>query len=119
MEADEEVEVTSGRSRAHALGALGDSEASLQNEVLPAQVRGRRSPNPPTSYSVRKSLISTLYGIYSAEGIIDVNETLDRLGLHSLTPEGGLGIVAVIAMSRKLYLKPSGTPAARRRGPWE
>jgi CubicO group peptidase (beta-lactamase class C family) len=34
-----------------------------------------------TSYSVRKSLISALYGIYSAEGIIDVNETLEHLGI--------------------------------------
>ena len=39
-----EVEVTSGRSRAHALGALGDSEASLQNEVLPAQVQRETKP---------------------------------------------------------------------------
>lgn len=34
-----------------------------------------------TSYSVRKSLISALYGIYSAEGVIDVNETLEHLGI--------------------------------------
>jgi CubicO group peptidase (beta-lactamase class C family) len=32
-----------------------------------------------TSYSVRKSLISALYGIYSAEGVIDVNQTLEQL----------------------------------------
>jgi CubicO group peptidase (beta-lactamase class C family) len=34
-----------------------------------------------TSYSVRKSLISALYGIYSAEGVIDVDETLEQLGI--------------------------------------
>ena len=34
-----------------------------------------------TSYSVRKSLISALYGIYSTEGVIDVNETLEHLGI--------------------------------------
>ena len=34
-----------------------------------------------TSYSVRKSLLSALYGIYSAEGIIDINQTLEQLGI--------------------------------------
>jgi CubicO group peptidase (beta-lactamase class C family) len=34
-----------------------------------------------TSYSVRKSLISGLYGIYAASGVIDVNETLEHLGI--------------------------------------
>jgi CubicO group peptidase (beta-lactamase class C family) len=34
-----------------------------------------------TSYSVRKSLISALYGIYTANGAIDVNETLEQLGI--------------------------------------
>src|SRR5579863_5610538 len=33
------------------------------------------------SYSVRKSLISALYGIYSAEGVIDINQTLEQLGI--------------------------------------
>jgi CubicO group peptidase (beta-lactamase class C family) len=33
------------------------------------------------SYSVRKSLLSALYGIYSAEGVIDINETLEQLGI--------------------------------------
>jgi len=33
------------------------------------------------SYSVRKSLISSLYGIYSDEGVIDINETLEQLGI--------------------------------------
>jgi CubicO group peptidase (beta-lactamase class C family) len=44
-----------------------------------------------SSYSVRKSLISALYGIYSAEGVIDINQTLEQLGIDdnppSLTPE--------------------------------
>jgi CubicO group peptidase (beta-lactamase class C family) len=34
-----------------------------------------------SSYSVRKSLISALYGIYSAEGVIDVNQTLEQAGI--------------------------------------
>jgi CubicO group peptidase (beta-lactamase class C family) len=33
------------------------------------------------SYSVRKSLISALYGIYSSEGMIDINETLEQSGI--------------------------------------
>lgn len=33
------------------------------------------------AYSVRKSLISSLYGIYSAEGVIDVNQTLEQIGI--------------------------------------
>ncbi|HWW96689.1 MAG TPA: hypothetical protein VNY74_03290, partial [Edaphobacter sp.] len=33
------------------------------------------------AYSVRKSLISALYGIYSSEGLIDINETLEQLGI--------------------------------------
>jgi CubicO group peptidase (beta-lactamase class C family) len=35
-----------------------------------------------TSYSVRKSLLSALYGIYSAEGVIDINQTLEQLGIE-------------------------------------
>jgi CubicO group peptidase (beta-lactamase class C family) len=34
-----------------------------------------------SSYSVRKSLISALYGIYSAERVIDINQTLQQLGI--------------------------------------
>ena len=34
-----------------------------------------------TSFSVRKSLISALYGIYSAEGVIDINQTLEQAGI--------------------------------------
>lgn len=30
-------------------------------------------------YSIRKSLLSALYGIYSAEGVINVNQTLEQL----------------------------------------
>jgi CubicO group peptidase (beta-lactamase class C family) len=33
------------------------------------------------SFSMRKSLLSALYGIYSAEGKIDINETLGQLGI--------------------------------------
>lgn len=34
-----------------------------------------------TTFSVRKSLISALFGIYSAEGKIDLNETLEQAGI--------------------------------------
>jgi len=32
-------------------------------------------------YSVRKTLLSALYGIYSAEGVIDISQTLEQLGI--------------------------------------
>lgn len=38
------------------------------------------------SYSVRKSLLSALYGIYAGEGAIDINETLEQLGIDD-SPE--------------------------------
>jgi CubicO group peptidase (beta-lactamase class C family) len=38
------------------------------------------------AYSVRKSLISALYGIYSSEGVIDINQTLEQIGIDD-TPE--------------------------------
>ena len=37
-------------------------------------------------YSIRKSLLSALYGIYSAEGVIDINQTLEQLGIDD-SPE--------------------------------
>jgi CubicO group peptidase (beta-lactamase class C family) len=33
------------------------------------------------SYSVRKTLLSALYGIYTSEGVIDINQTLEQLGI--------------------------------------
>src|SRR5579864_1626556 len=33
------------------------------------------------AYSIRKSLLSALYGIYAAEGLIDINQTLEQLGI--------------------------------------
>jgi CubicO group peptidase (beta-lactamase class C family) len=33
------------------------------------------------SYSVRKSLLSALYGVYASEGVIDINQTLEQLGI--------------------------------------
>src|SRR6266496_374075 len=39
-----------------------------------------------SSYSFRKSLISALYGIYSAEGTIDINQTLAQLGIDDNPP---------------------------------
>jgi CubicO group peptidase (beta-lactamase class C family) len=38
------------------------------------------------AYSVRKSLLSSLYGIYSAEGVIDINQTLEQIGVDD-TPD--------------------------------
>jgi CubicO group peptidase (beta-lactamase class C family) len=35
-----------------------------------------------SSYSMRKSLISALYGIYAAEGVIDIHQTLGQLGIE-------------------------------------
>jgi len=37
-----------------------------------------------TTFSVRKSLISALYGIYSAEGKIDISQTLEQAGIDDL-----------------------------------
>ena len=37
-------------------------------------------------HSMRKSLISALYGIYVAEGTIDLSKTLDELGIDDKTP---------------------------------
>ncbi len=37
-----------------------------------------------SSYSVRKSLISALYGIYSAEGVIDITQTLEQVGIDEI-----------------------------------
>jgi CubicO group peptidase (beta-lactamase class C family) len=39
-----------------------------------------------SSYSVRKSLISSLYGIYSSEGLIDLNDTLAQLAIDDNPP---------------------------------
>jgi CubicO group peptidase (beta-lactamase class C family) len=39
-----------------------------------------------SSYSIRKSLISALYGIYSSEGLIDTNQTLEQLDIDDNPP---------------------------------
>jgi hypothetical protein len=39
-----------------------------------------------SSYSIRKSLISALYGIYAAEGVIDINQSLEQLGIDDYAP---------------------------------
>jgi CubicO group peptidase (beta-lactamase class C family) len=39
-----------------------------------------------SSYSVRKSLISALYGIYSSEGVLDISQTLEQLGIDDNPP---------------------------------
>ena len=33
------------------------------------------------AYSARKSLLSSLHGIYSAEGVVDLNQTLEQVGI--------------------------------------
>jgi CubicO group peptidase (beta-lactamase class C family) len=39
------------------------------------------------SYSVRKTLLSALFGIYASEGVIDINQSLEQLGIDdSPTP---------------------------------
>jgi hypothetical protein len=38
------------------------------------------------THSVRKSLISALYGVYEAEGVIDLSKSLDELGIDDITP---------------------------------
>jgi len=68
-----------------------------------------------SSYSVRKSLISALYGIYSAEGVIDINQTLQQLGIDDapdpltaqekqleLSISCGLGLVCTISWISRL-----------------
>jgi CubicO group peptidase (beta-lactamase class C family) len=37
-------------------------------------------------HSVRKSFLSALYGIYEAEGVIDLNKTLKELNIDDITP---------------------------------
>lgn len=43
-----------------------------------------------TTFSVRKSLVSSLYGVYSAKGVIDIHKTLEQIGFDDspdpLTP---------------------------------
>jgi CubicO group peptidase (beta-lactamase class C family) len=39
-----------------------------------------------SSFSMRKSLLSALYGIYSAEGVIDISKTVEQLGIDD-SPE--------------------------------
>jgi CubicO group peptidase (beta-lactamase class C family) len=38
------------------------------------------------SYSMRKSMLSALYGIYVGEGKIDINQTLEQLGIDDSPP---------------------------------
>jgi CubicO group peptidase (beta-lactamase class C family) len=38
------------------------------------------------AHSMRKSLLSALYGVYVAEGVIDTSRTLEELGTDDLTP---------------------------------
>jgi CubicO group peptidase (beta-lactamase class C family) len=48
-------------------------------------------------HSMRKSLISALYGIFVAEGKIDLSATLKELGIDDLTPLTELEKTAIIA----------------------
>ena len=38
------------------------------------------------SYSIRKSMLSALYGVYVGEGKIDINQTLEQLGIDDSPP---------------------------------
>ncbi len=38
------------------------------------------------THSVRKSLMSALYGVYKAEGVIDISKSLEKLGIDDITP---------------------------------
>jgi len=54
-------------------------------------------------HSVRKSYLSALYGIYAAEGAIDLDETLEELGIDDvppLTPEEKGATVRQLLQSR-------------------
>ncbi|HEX4542372.1 MAG TPA: serine hydrolase [Candidatus Acidoferrum sp.] len=64
-----------------------------------------------TSYSVRKSLLSALYGIYSAEGVIDINQTLEQLGIDDspdpLTKEEKQGHIVDLLRARSGVYHPA------------
>ena len=59
------------------------------------------------NHSMRKSLMSAMYGIYEAEGKIDLNKTLSQLGiddLQSLSPEEkGARILDLITARSGIY----------------
>jgi CubicO group peptidase (beta-lactamase class C family) len=48
-------------------------------------------------HSMRKSLISALYGIYAADGRIDLTRTLEDLGIDDLTPLTAVEKTATVA----------------------
>jgi CubicO group peptidase (beta-lactamase class C family) len=63
--------------------------------------------------SVRKSLLSALYGIHVAAGTIDLSATLEELGIDdnepSLTPEEKRATIADLLKSRSGVFHPSGS----------
>jgi hypothetical protein len=69
-------------------------------------------------YSVRMSLISALYGIYSSEAVIGINKTLEQLGNDGI-PDPLTGVVlqpGVCELAKQadqlgiLYTGSGGTP---------
>jgi CubicO group peptidase (beta-lactamase class C family) len=63
-------------------------------------------------HSTRKSLMSALYGIYVAEGRIDLTRTLADLGIDDFTPltevEGTATIADLLAARSGVYLRAAG-----------
>jgi CubicO group peptidase (beta-lactamase class C family) len=70
------------------------------------------------AHSMRKSLLSALYGIYVAEGKIDLSKTLEELGIDDktpLTPEEKQATVADLIQARSgVYIPAAGEVASMR-----
>jgi hypothetical protein len=70
-----------------------------------------------TSFSIRKSLISALYGIYSSDGVIDVNQTLEQLGIDD-SPNPGreiergrrVNLGALLLLSKTVFQRQGSSP---------
>ena len=80
-----------GWSTANLHAALDFAKASGSSAVLVVEdgvIVGETGDTAQkiSTYSIRKSLISALYGIYAADGIIDINQTLDQLGIDDNEP---------------------------------
>jgi CubicO group peptidase (beta-lactamase class C family) len=68
-------------------------------------------------HSMRKSLISALYGIYVADGKIDLTRTLSDLGIDDLTPltevEKTATIANLLSARSGVYIEAAGEAASR------
>jgi CubicO group peptidase (beta-lactamase class C family) len=67
-------------------------------------------------HSMRKSLISALYGIYVADGKIDLSATLEELGIDDHTPltgvEKGATVAELLAARSGVYIEAVGEAAS-------